>query len=264
MSAVVAERATGPNAAYFAGIEQEWRARVRQYLDAAGTPPTVTTWPAIEPQKTSFLNLYLHPGEGSVQGGILLALREHDLLLCPACGEQGRPQTLDHYLPKTTYPHFCVTPVNLFPMCDACQRAKGVKVGDARSPRYFIHPYYDIFVGEQVLSLQITAPFDTPTFTFGGADNLEPAEAILVESHIRELALETRYATFFRNQHRRLLRLVDRMRASNQDVSETLATFKFDTSHQSVNSWEHVFYSSVLSNPDLMDYLTNGQLPPLL
>ncbi|CAJ0683627.1 hypothetical protein LMG18091_00018 [Ralstonia wenshanensis] len=264
VSTIVAERVGGVNAAYFASVEQEWRTRVQQYLDAEGSPPTVTKWPAIEPRKGSFLNLYLHPGDNSAQGRILLALRQHELLLCPACGEQGRPQTLDHYLPKSTYPHFCVTPANLFPMCDACQQAKGSKVGDIRSPRYFIHPYYDVFVGEQVLSLEIRAPFEAPAFVFGAADDLEPAETRLVESHIRELGLTARYTVFFRNQHRRLLRLVDRMRASNQDVRATLETFRFDASHQSVNSWEHVFYEAVLENAALMDYLCNAQLPPLL
>src|SRR3546814_3004594 len=60
-------------------------------------------------------------------------LHVHELNHCPACGEPGTPNTLDHYLPKGRYPHFCVTPLNLFPMCDACQQAKGEKTGDADS-----------------------------------------------------------------------------------------------------------------------------------
>ncbi|RQT14803.1 hypothetical protein DF051_16650 [Burkholderia contaminans] len=167
-------------------------------------------------------------------------------------------------MPKDTYPHFCVTPVNLFPMCDACQRAKGTKVGGVGVPRYFIHPYYDVFAGEQILSLVISPPFEAPTFDFGVAPGLAPMETDLAQTHLRELCLAERYAVFFRNQYRRLLRLVNRMRTSNQNVGESLANFSFDAANQSVNSWEHVFYESVLINPDLMDYLCNAQLPPLL
>jgi hypothetical protein len=155
---VVAERAGGGNAAFFNAIRQEWCERVQQYIDCAGSPPTVSTWTAVQARKNTFLNLYLSPAENSAQGNMLLDMRQHDLTVCPACGELGRPNTLDHYLPKNIYPHFCVTPVNLFPMCDACQLAKGTKVGDLSSPRFFVHPYFDAIVAEQVLSLKIYPP----------------------------------------------------------------------------------------------------------
>jgi len=264
VSDVVAERAGGRNAAYFAALEGEWRQRVQRYLDSSGVPPGVTLWPAIEPRKTSFLTLYLSPADTSVQGQMLRDMRQHGLPICPACGELGHPNTLDHYLPKDIYPHFCVTPVNLFPMCDACQLAKGTKVGNAALPRFFIHPYFDVFVAEQVVHLKIEAPFETPAFSLEVADDLEPADAGLVRAHIRELAIAVRYATYFRNQYRRLLRLTHTMRSSGQDIRQTLETFRVGAADPSLNAWEHVFYASVLENDDLIEYLSTAQLPPLL
>lgn len=261
---VVAERANGVNAAFFNGIQQEWCQRVQQYIDSSGSPPTVTTWTSALARKTTFLNLYLAPAEHSVQGQMLRNMREHDLTVCPACGELGRPNTLDHYLPKDIYPQFCVTPVNLFPMCDACQLAKGTKVGDVQSPRFFVHPYFDAFVAEQVMRLEIHAPFDAPTFDLGIVDNLDQSNARLIRHHMRELEIGRRYASFFRNQHRRLLRLVGAMRVAGQDVQQTLTTFKHGTTEPSLNAWEHVFYSAVIDQPDLIDYLSNGQLPQYL
>lgn len=261
---VVAERANGGNAAFFNGIQQEWCQRVQQYIDHGGSPPIVNNWTAIQPRKNTFLNLYLTPAENSAQGKMLQAMRQHELTICPACGELGRPNTLDHYLPKNLYPHFCVTPVNLFPMCDACQLAKGTKVGDAQSPRFFIHPYFDAFVGEQVLHLEINAPFDAPAFTLGIVNGLDPSHDRLIRSHMRELAIERRYASFFRNQHRRLLRLVGAMRVADQDVQQTLMTIRQGAAEPSLNAWEYVFYSAVSDNPDLIDYLTNAQLPRYL
>ena len=261
---VVAERQNGVNADFFTGIAAEWRARVQAYIDACGSPAVILPWKEISNKKGSFLNLYLFPKEGSVQGAVLEAMRDHDLLICPACGEPGRPRTLDHYLPKGKYPHFCITPYNLFPMCDACQGEKLEKTGDAKDPRFFLHPYFDIFIAEQVLDLSISPPFDTPTFDLNPAPYLMPDQKRLVVLHVRELAIAQRYAHFFRGQHRRLLRLVDKMRSSGQNVVETLETFRSGVEAPSKNGWEHVFYSSVLTNTTFLDYLANEKMPPYL
>ena len=42
---------------------------------------------------------------------------------CPLCGI-GTVNTLDHYLPKTHFPVFSVTPNNLVPACTWCQGTK--------------------------------------------------------------------------------------------------------------------------------------------
>lgn len=261
---VVAERQGGVNRAFFNGIRAEWEQRVQQYVDLRGSPAAVQPWAAVQARSSTFLNLYLNPAQGSVQRGILLALRAHELSICPACGEPGRPNTLDHYLPKAGYPHFCITPANLFPMCDACQRAKGEKTGNHQSPRFFIHPYFDVFVAQQVLRLEIVAPFHAPAFKLVVGDGLDVDDEALVRAHVRELEIEERYAKFFRDTYRRLLRLVDAMRQSGQDVPALLATFRAGVSHPSVNGWEHVFYDAVLRNPALLDYLATSDLPDYL
>ena len=42
---------------------------------------------------------------------------------CPFCGV-GRVSTLDHYLPKTKYPTYAVTPVNLVACCAECNKKR--------------------------------------------------------------------------------------------------------------------------------------------
>lgn len=258
---VVAERQGGKNAGFFTGIAQEWRDRVQAYIDGEGSPAVVPTWPDIAHKKNSFLNLYLSPVEGSVQGAMLAAMRNHKLSLCPACGEAGAPNTLDHYLPKGKYPHFCVTPQNLFPMCDACQTNKKEKTGDAANSRFFLHPYFDVFIANQVLELSIEAPFDTPTFDLGPVAGLTPPQCSLVSRHLKELDIVSRYAHFFRNQHQRLLRLVQKLRDTDLDVEEHLAIFRDYAEAPSRNAWEHVFYSAVLSNAEMLAYLDGEDLP---
>lgn len=258
---VVAERQGGRNAGFFAGIAQNWRDRVQAYIDAEGSPAAVPTWPDITYKKNSFLNLYLSPSDGSIQGDMLAAMRDHQLSLCPACGEAGTPNTLDHYLPKGQYPHFCVTPHNLFPMCDACQTNKKEKTGDAADPRFFLHPYFDVFVANQVLELTINPPFQAPTFDLGAVDGLTASQRALVGRHVKELGIVKRYARFFRNQHQRLLRLVQNLREADLDVEANLNLFRDNSAEPTRNAWEHVFYHSVLANADMMAYLTDEDLP---
>lgn len=258
---IVAERQNGVNAAFFNGIAAEWRTRVQQYIAHGGSPGMVPVWPAIELKRRSFLNLYLAPAESSVQGVMLKQLRDHDLSLCPACGEAGRPNTLDHYLPKITYPQFCVTPLNLFPMCDACQNSKGEKTGDNVTPRFFIHPYFDAFIAEQVLRLTISPPYDKPSFDLVAVDTLEPEQKMLVQSHVRELEIPARYARFFKTEHRRLLRLVAKMRQSEQDVEDNLKIFRQRASFSSHNSWEHIFFAAALDDEQFLEFLKSAVFP---
>ncbi|MFY2763521.1 hypothetical protein [Arenimonas sp. MALMAid1274] len=259
---VIAQRQRGGNAAFFNGIAAEWRQRVQDYDTHGGSPQHVAAWPAIQPRRNTFLNLYLSPATDSVQAPVLQDMRRrHGLNYCPACGEPGKPNTLDHYLPKTIYPHFCITPLNLFPMCDACQELKDTKIGDAANPRFFLHPYFDVFVANQVLELVIAAPYDTPTFRLGTHPGLTGPQTALVTCHVRELHIEQRFTGYFTGQYVRLLRQARLLRDSNQDVRAVLTGFRDAIAPVEVNVWDHIFYSATVANADLMDYLADGPLP---
>ncbi|WP_167354880.1 HNH endonuclease [Rhizobium altiplani] len=252
------------NAAYFTGRAQEWAERVQGYVHGGGSPAEVPVWPEIEDRKTTFIGLYTHPAEDSAQGAVLDALRAHRLTFCPACGEMGKPNTLDHFLPKRKYPHFAIVPHNLFPMCDACQGKKLEKTGDEDAPKFFIHPYFDRFTSPRVVKLAIDPPYDTPTFTIGPSEDLLEHERTLVAVHLRELAIEVRFTHFFREEYIRLLRLMQDARDGGQNCAALLALFRGHANSISPNSWQHIFYDSVLNNPDLVDYLATADLPELL
>lgn len=259
---VIAQRQGGGNAAFFNGIADEWLQRVRDYDAHRGSPQHVPIWQAIYTRRNSFLNLYLAPAVGSVQGPVLQAMRrQHGLNFCPACGEPGKPNTLDHYLPKTRYPHFCITPLNLFPMCDACQDLKDTKTGDADNPRFFIHPYFDVFVANQVVELTIRPPYAVPTFRLRTLPGLTADQKALVDCHVRELQIEQRFADYFKGQYLRLLRNVSSLRASGQDVRAVLTSFRDAVAPAGANVWDHVFYAATLADAGLMAYLENEQLP---
>ncbi len=60
---------------------------------------------------------------------------------CPICGV-GQVSTLDHYLAKSLYPTYTITPFNLVPVCRDCNSNKADLdiTTDSNAP---FHPYYD-------------------------------------------------------------------------------------------------------------------------
>lgn len=258
---IVAERTKEPNKTFFNSIVNEWKQRVEDYLINEGSPANVPEWPAIMGKATSFKTLYSHPADGSPQGVALQTLRDHDLDICPSCGSPAVTETLDHYLPKGKYPHFAITPANLTPMCDPCQRRKGEKTGNAATPRFFIHPYFDTFSIVQIVQLTINSPFTTPTFTLVPHPGLPTLEAQLVTSHLQKLQIARRYIRFFRNEHRRLLRNVTNLRAKKLDVVENIGAWQEGHADPTPNSWQHLFYDAVMRNKAYLAYLVSGPSP---
>ncbi len=260
---IVEERTYEPNKTFFQSIANEWKQRVKDYLTYEGSPALIHEWPAIMVKANSFKALYSHPATGSPQGMVLQDLRAHDLDICPSCGSPAVTETLDHYLPKGKYPHFAVTPANLTPMCDPCQRRKGEETGDAATPRFFIHPYFDTFSLDQIVQLTINATFPTPTFTLAPHPDLPTGETQLVMTHLRELQIARRYVRFFRNEHRRLLRNVTNMRAKGLDVVANIEAWQEGHADPTPNSWHHLFYDAVIRNATYLGYLVSGPSPTL-
>jgi 5-methylcytosine-specific restriction endonuclease McrA len=61
--------------------------------------------------------------------------------ICPLCNHR-HVETLDHYLPKTSYPRLTVTPINLVPACYPCNKNKLASI-PKKSNEETLHPYYD-------------------------------------------------------------------------------------------------------------------------
>lgn len=262
---LVAERAAGANAAFFAGCAQEWRARVQTYLVTRGDPLANSRWPTADAQKTSFLTLYNSPQPGHVQESLLDDMRNnHRLNECPACGDRGSLGTLDHYLPKEDFPHFSVLLHNLAPMCGICQTAKGRKTGDASTGRLFLHPYFDNVADQQLLKLTIGPPFDSPAHVLevdgAAAGTMLPT----VIHHLRELEVHPRFSRYFATAYPRLLRNCQELRYEGEEVLSNLRSFRRAARAGGLNTWDHVFYDGVLNNPDLTSYLQHTTLPAFL
>lgn len=263
IDSLVAQGQIGADAAFFLKIKSDWKLRAQAYLNSHGDPCLLLPWPEIAAQGKTLENLYSsRPPVNSVQKPVLDSLRTKELQFCPACGEDGTPNTLDHYLPKSKYPEFSVISRNLFPMCDICQGRKLSKTVNEANQRFFLHPYFDDFTMHSVVRLAIGRPFDSPTsFTIQPHLTLTVDQSALISRHFEELGISSRYEQFFKTEYTRLKRLVSRARAKGQDVRERIAEFHEYALDKSTNSWGAIFYQGVLDDADLMAFLEHGPLP---
>lgn len=261
---IIEERQKGTHREYFLRVKDAWKRRVCEYTEARGNPKFIDTWEEMNDPSvhTRFINLYLYPAKNSVQKPLLETLRNRELDYCPACGEDGTPNTLDHYLPKDIFPEFSVTLINLFPMCDICQGKKGVDFKNDVGERLFIHPYFDEFTEQQVLILKITGPYNAPSsIDLSPNPDIDRELQLLIFSHITCLEIPTRYYRYFKNSYMRLLRHVRKIRDKGLNVRDQLESFRDMALEKSINSWSYIFYDGVIRNEQLMEYLTTEDLP---
>jgi hypothetical protein len=61
--------------------------------------------------------------------------------ICPLCAQRV-VTTLDHYLSKSHFPSFAVSPINLVPACTDCNKAK-LATHAATAEKQSLHPYFD-------------------------------------------------------------------------------------------------------------------------
>lgn len=95
---------------FYAKIIDDLLDQAEKYKESGGDPSKVVPLNLIEytdsneeaqQRKKSLIGLYT-PKKGKLPFDQLEAIRrDNGLIVCPSCGELGKPRTLDHYFPKT-------------------------------------------------------------------------------------------------------------------------------------------------------------------
>jgi len=174
---------------------------------------------------------------------------------CPFCGV-GTVNTLDHYLPKTRFPVFAVTPNNLVPACQWCQKAKGEYYAEEEG-RQLLHPYFDKIDEEIWLAAEVVvgAPAGFRYFVSAPDDWAQTMKDRL-EAHLRELNLLTLFSS---NAGSRLSEIRSRLNklyqhggeeALRAHLHEELASFEDGQK----NSWATAMYRAAIAS----DWFCNG------
>lgn len=168
---------------------------------------------------------------------------------CPMCGI-GTVNTLDHYLPKESFPIFSVTPLNLVPACKWCQGEKHEYFATSEGEQ-LLHPYFDnfdhvIWLGSEVV---VGSP---PGFRFFASppNQWTAAKKARFAAHLEELNLK---ALFSSNAGSRLSEIRYRLagllpkgggKAVRAHLHEELLSIEAD--HR--NSWVAAMYRAAVAS----------------
>jgi hypothetical protein len=212
-------------------------------------------------RKKSLIGLYT-PNNGKLPFSQLEVMRKRNgLVVCPSCGEPGRPRTLDHYLPKDIFPEFSVLLLNLTPMCDWCQGEKLADYITEDGQKRYIHPYFDD-VDRVLFSITFMPPFSTPSIDIAVNEEIPKELSSLVKYHLEGVDFLARFKEYFRTRYISVLRRAKASREDgNKSLRDLLTLFLENEEEKSINSWDAVLYRSILENDELMGYLENGPLP---
>lgn len=165
---------------------------------------------------------------------------------CPLCG-QRQVKTLDHYLPKSKFPTYSITPYNLIPACSDCNKDKTDDIAYLRS-KETIHPYYDDFNDEVWIKAklveEIPISFEFYTKKPKKWDNIKYSRA---KTHFEKFGLNKLYKPYasemFIGVFSRLKRLYDK--TDEQETKDEVIESIRDEQKHGLNSWQSVMYSSI-------------------
>lgn len=245
------------------------------YMDCGGDPLAITPLQLINhtanaaeavARKKTLKNLY-SANENKKPYDILDDMRRnHKLLYCPTCGEDGSPGTLDHYLPKDVFPELSVCLVNLTPMCSRCQEEKSTDYRTENGGKMFFHPYFDS-ITECLFKVEFSPPFSAPTgFNVSIRKTVDKKNRELADSHLRGLDWVSRFKIYCEVKHLHLIRMMSDERKDEEPSSARKMVGKFLRSEccKSVNSWGAIYYKSVLECQELLNYLDHEDLPEFI
>lgn len=191
---------------------------------------------------------------------ILVRRNDHGLSFCPFCGNPKKPDTLDHFIPKDSWPEFSIFPNNLVPQCRGCAPIKGENYFCHTSTMVkFIHPLYFDFINHY--RYKINVAFDRATSKASFTLSLKKIHPTTTEHdnrvklHFKNLKIRSRVEKYCQEEFRRWSARISKQRfnileAFNQKIAEL-------PSDEVGKDWESAFCYAMRSNTGIIEYLNS-------
>lgn len=178
---------------------------------------------------------------------------------CPFCGI-GTVNTLDHYLPKTHFPVYSVTPNNLVPACTWCQGEK-LEYYSTTEGGQLLHPYFDDVDDDIWLSAEVVEVVPAVFRYFSSPpDHWTKSKKDRVAAHLKELNLPFLFSgnagSRLAEIRARLINLLQKGGAAEvrAHLEEELGSIEADQK----NSWVSAMYRAAISS----DWFCQGGFEP--
>jgi 5-methylcytosine-specific restriction endonuclease McrA len=173
---------------------------------------------------------------------------------CPLCSIRDA-DTLDHYLPKTKYPIFSVTPITLVPACSTCNKDK-LTAFPKSSEDQTLHPYFDNVENDAWIKGSIIET-DPISFNFSPSPPSHWADILQKRaiSHFHSYKLNSVFAAYANDEFRaRRLHLVKLFRLNPDELKKQLQDSHDSALEMGKNTWRVIMYEALLSN----EWFLNG------
>jgi hypothetical protein len=178
------------------------------------------------------------------------AIREAPLhARCPLCGN-GTVWTLDHHLPKTSFPALAVAPLNLIPACMECNTFKLAAIPQNAEDET-LHPYFDdidddCWLVAEVVEVQPAAI----RFSVDPPAGWTPVMAERVRRQFTMLKLAYRYGVEAGREIANLEKLLAGLfaKAGIAEVRRHLLDVADTHENARINSWQTAMYKALAAS----------------
>lgn len=189
-------------------------------------------------------------------------LRASSPNVCPMCGSL-KTGTLDHLFPRDNYPCFAIFSNNLVPACD-CNNKRKTNLMTAN--KRILHPYYDQFLTQRLLSCKITPDpifprakieidYVLPNHAEIDSIKFHTEKVVLPSGIINWLEGEWDTTTQIPSAKIQTLPLGNISTIADFSLSLNDALARYDTSYGTPNNWFSIFIHGVLHSNGVMPFL---------
>jgi len=174
--------------------------------------------------------------------------------ICPYCGKR-HTKTVDHFLSKSNYPNFSITPINLVPCCSDCNTSKKDKDADISDiSNLLFHPYEESLAEFKWLKAKINIIDDKIYFNYYVCkDIIDDITYMRLENQFTMLELDKFYDLEANVEFSRSIETYRELYSAPDGKTLLMDHFKFELRKYSkfdfkVNYYMYVYYESLIEN----------------
>lgn len=177
---------------------------------------------------------------------------------CPYC-EFGEVSSLDHYLPKSTFPEFSVYPKNLIPCCQVCNQNKGKDWEYGRKTN--LNPYLDDINISDFIHAEFKLEDGKIAVLYEMKNKILVSQELfdIIQEHFSSMKLAERYAACMTSKVYKMLKDL-KTAYSSHTFDEELQKLRFSlTSNVTERKLDMQILLSLLENEELLKEICSNE-----
>jgi len=181
-------------------------------------------------------------------------LTNTDFNLCPYCSHR-EVKTVDHFLPKSKFISYAITPINLLPCCSDCNKDKLDNI-ELSADKILIHPYFDDISMENWLECNVVINTWPITFSYSISNLVkDPVLKSRINYQFDLLNLSRLYAdNATREFNKRVKSLVKEYNSKPSNkisdfINDNIDSYRFDNP----NSWQTKMFEALKKSKWFLD-----------